>query len=585
MRERDDMDTQNIPLKITAERFVQAVKNFVNSEAGGKAELMFAGLVALLCGANGLNVVNSYVGRNFMTSIADRDKAEFIRQALFYIGVFAASTVVAVIARFAEERLGLLWREFLTRRIVKAYLADGTYFRVEASRELTNPDQRIAEDVRAFTVNTLSFVLMALNSSLTVLAFSGVLWSISPLLFIVAVLYAAGGSYLTIALGHSLIRLNSNQLDKEASFRSGLVHIRENAESIMLARREGRHTERLLRRLDELIANFRRITAINRNVGFFTTGYSWMIQIIPALIIAPAFIQGDIAFGVITQSAMAFSTLVAAFSLIVTQFQSLSTFAAVLARLSSMVEVTERSHIAAAPGIEIVEAEEPLAYERLTLLSSTNGGPLLKDLSISIPFGSRVLLTGSNQAARALLFRATAGIPTAGVGRIILPGAGDILFLPQRPYLPPGTLRQVIEPDVHAGEISDDRIFGLLRQLNLEQVLTRVGGLDAEQEWEALLSLREQQLLAFIHILLAGPRFVFLDQVGTGLDSDQVHKILHMLSESSIGYINNGEANDSLDLYDAVLECGEGGGWTWTPVSGRARRRLWPRWTSKSGGQ
>ena len=195
------MEKQKIPLKITAVRFVRAVRNFTNSEVGWKAKLMFAGLIALLFGINGMNVVNSYVGREFMTAIADRNKAEFIRQALFYIGVFAASTLVAVIARFIEERLGLLWREFLTRQAVMLYLADGTYYRLDAAGELGNPDQRIAEDVRAFTVTTLSFVLMLLNSSFTVVAFSGVLWSISPLLFIVAVLYAACGSSLTIALG------------------------------------------------------------------------------------------------------------------------------------------------------------------------------------------------------------------------------------------------------------------------------------------------------------------------------------------------------------------------------------------------
>jgi putative ATP-binding cassette transporter len=278
-----------------------------------------------------------------MTANADRDKADFIRQALFYIGVFAGSTVVAVIARFTEERLGLLWREFLTRRAVRLYLADGTYYRLNVSGELAHPDQRIAEDVRAFTVTTLSFILMMLNSSLTMVAFSGVLWSISPLLYIVAVLYATCGSYLTIALGRPLIKLNYDQLDKEASFRSGLIHVRENAESIMLAHREGRQTASLLHQLDELVANFRQITSINRNVGFFTTGYNWLIQIIPALIVAPAFINGDIAFGVITQSAMAFSTLVAAFSLIVTQFQSLSNFAAVVARLSSLMEAVEKS--------------------------------------------------------------------------------------------------------------------------------------------------------------------------------------------------------------------------------------------------
>ena len=160
----------------------------------------------------------------------------------------------------------------------------------------------------------------------------------SPLLFGVAVLYAAGGSLFTIVLGRPLIRLNYDQLDKEANFRSELLHVRDNSEAIMQARDEESQTARLLSRLDDPVGNFRRITSVNRNVGFFTTGYNWLIQMIPALIIAPAFIEGKIEFGVITQSAMAFTALVAAFSLVVTQFQSLSSFAAVIARLSALAE-------------------------------------------------------------------------------------------------------------------------------------------------------------------------------------------------------------------------------------------------------
>jgi putative ATP-binding cassette transporter len=558
------MDTQKIPLKITAVRFVRAVRDFANSEVGWQAKGMFAGLVALLCGVNGLNVINSYVGREFMTAIADRNKAAFIRQALCYLGIFAASTVVAVLTRFTEERLGLLWRAFLSRRAVMLYLAHGTYYRLDASGALANPDQRIAEDVRAFTVTTLSFVLMVLNSSFTVVAFSGVLWSISPLLSMVAVLYAACGSSLTIVLGRPLVTLNYNQLDKEANFRSDLLHVRENAEAVMLAHREGRLTDRLLRRLEEVVANVRQITAINRNVGFFTTGYNWLIQLMPALIVAPAFMDGTIAFGVVTQSAMAFTTLMGAFSLIVTQFQSLSTFAAVVARLSALVEAFEQSPTTTGAAIEMVEAEGRLAYERLTLLSSQHGSPVLKDLSISIPFGTRVLLTGANQAAGVVLFRATAGVSTAGTGRIIRPGADGILFLAQRPYLPPGTLRQVLVCTRHERDIADERIVGLLRELHLEQVVTRAGGLDTEQDWATALSLREQQLLACLHVLLAAPRFAFLDRVGTTLGSDQVHTILRLLSEHAITYIHNGEADAARDLYDAVLEFGEDGGWTWT---------------------
>jgi vitamin B12/bleomycin/antimicrobial peptide transport system ATP-binding/permease protein len=333
------MDAQAIPLKTTGRRFMRTVRNFAQSEVGWKAKLIFAALVLLLLAANALNVANSFVGRNFMTAIADRDMPGFIRQAFIYVGVFAALTFVAVISRFGEERLGLLWRDTMTRAIVRQYLADGNYQSLKVSGAVANPDQRISEDVRAFTVTSLSFTLMGLNSAFTIAAFSEVLWTISPLLFGVAVLYAAGGSLFTIVLGRPLIRLNYDQLDKEAGFRSELIRVRDNSEAIMQARDEESQTARLLSRLDDLVANFRKITSINRNVGFFTTGYNWLIQIIPALIIAPAFIEGKVEFGVITQSAMAFTALVAAFSLIVTQFQSLSSFAAVMARLSALAEV------------------------------------------------------------------------------------------------------------------------------------------------------------------------------------------------------------------------------------------------------
>lgn len=347
------MDAQAIPLKTTGRRFIRTVRNFAQSDVGWKAKLIFAALVLLLLAANALNVANSFVGRNFMTAIADRDMPGFIRQAFIYIGVFAALTLVAVISRFGEERLGLLWRDTMTRGIVRRYLADGNYQSLKVSGAVANPDQRISEDVRAFTVTSLSFTLMGLNSAFTIAAFSEVLWTISPLLFAVAVLYAAGGSLFTIVLGRPLIRLNYDQLDKEAGFRSELIHVRDNSEAIMQARDEESQSARLLSRLDDLVANFRKITSINRNVGFFTTGYNWLIQIIPALIIAPAFIEGNVEFGVITQSAMAFTALVAAFSLIVTQFQSLSSFAAVMARLSALAEVVgqQGDPITSEPGL------------------------------------------------------------------------------------------------------------------------------------------------------------------------------------------------------------------------------------------
>jgi len=175
------MTDQPIPARVAWTRFAQSVRNFATSEVGGKARWMFLGMIAFLFAINGMNIVSSYVGRDFMTAIADRDRAEFVRQVFFYVGVFAASTLISVTSRFLEEGLALLWREYLTRRSVDRYLSDGSYYRLDASRTLANPDQRISDDARSFTVTTVSFVLMVLNSSFTVVAFAGVLWSISPL--------------------------------------------------------------------------------------------------------------------------------------------------------------------------------------------------------------------------------------------------------------------------------------------------------------------------------------------------------------------------------------------------------------------
>src|SRR6185436_20981767 len=186
-------------------------------------------------------------------------------------------------------------------------------------------------------------------------------------------------------------------------------------ESVALSRQEGRLRARLLNRIDELVMNFRRITSINRNLGFFTTGYNYLIQIIPALIVAPHFIRGEVEFGVITQSAIAFSQLLGALSLIVNQFGSISSFAAVVVRLSGLAGAVETIDVER-PTIEAIEDRDRVAYERLTLRPLGDGGPLLTDLSASIPRGMRVLIAGPNEAARVALFRATAGVWPSGEG-------------------------------------------------------------------------------------------------------------------------------------------------------------------------
>jgi putative ATP-binding cassette transporter len=544
-------------------RFLEMIGMLARSEVGGKAKLLFAFLILLLFGLNALNVLNSYVGRDFMTSIENRDMDKFGHFALLYIGVFVLSTLVAVYFRYSEERLGLVWRTWLTARAVERYLDNRTYFRLQDTGDLANPDQRISEDIRSLTATTLSFVLMLLNASFTVIAFSGVMWSISPLLFVVAVSYAALGSFMTVLLGKPLIRLNYDQLDKEANFRSRLIHVRENADSIALLRRETRLRSQLLERLADLTANFQRIILVNRNLGFFTTGYNYMIQIIPALIVAPLFIKGDAQFGIIAQSAIAFAHLLGAFSLIVTQFQSISTYTAVIARLSGLREAMDDNGPPREPTIEICNACEHIAFEGLTLRSPRSGRDLVKDLSLSVPRGKGLLMIVPNESAKTALFRATAGLWDAGVGRILRPNDRALMFLPERPYLPPGTLRQIVTPSDSNGSFTDERILATLHTLNLEPALVRAGGLDRERNWNELLSLGEQQLLAFARVILAEPAIVMLDHPTRALSECQIDELLEMLRHRGMTYITLGDDDDDPDAYDDVLFVAQDGTWRW----------------------
>ena len=184
-------------------RFVRAIKNFATSEVGGRGALLFGALLAFLLVINALNVLNSYVGRDFMTAIERRNMPDFVREAFRYIGVFALSTFAAITFRFTEERLGLLWRGWLTGRSIDRYLEGRSYQRLRTRADVGNPDQRIADDTRTFVTMTLSFVLLLLNAIFTVIAFSGVLFSISPLLWLVAVGYALLGSLAAIGLGQA----------------------------------------------------------------------------------------------------------------------------------------------------------------------------------------------------------------------------------------------------------------------------------------------------------------------------------------------------------------------------------------------
>lgn len=550
--------------KLILARFTTMLLHFIASTAGKKAKLLFTLLLLLLVVISGLNVLNSYVGRSFMTAIELRQMSEFGRQALLMIGVFAASTIAAVFARFCEERLGLLWRNWLTSQAVVRYLEGRVFQFIEEMHSIQHPDQRISEDIRVLTGSALSFVLMLVNSLFSIIAFSGVLWSISPQLFLVSLAYAALGSLLTIWLGRPLINLNSKQLDREADFRSELLHVRENSELIALLRQEGRLRTRVLKRLEDLTSNMLQIIGVNRNLGFFTGGYNYLIQIIPALVVAPFFIEGRADFGIIAQSALAFTILVNAFSLIVTQFPSISNFAAVIARLSALSEAIEKAETTPLSTLQLIEDPTQVAFEHVTIHSPEDEFPLIKDLHITIPKGTRVLIHGQSKQAMTALFKAVAGIGNHARGTLRRPSLNEIHFLPEKPYVAPGTLRQTVLCQQVLHHVQETQIQEMLQTLGLTRAVETAGGLDKEHDnWDHLLSLGEQKLLLIARLLLAAPPFAFLDRIQSALTDEQINLVTHLLCSSNITYVNLGKPGDRPECYDARLELTAEGTWKW----------------------
>ncbi len=547
--------------RLTWLRLWRAIGVLLKSDVGNRATALFVTMLVLLFGVNAFNVVNSYVARDFMTSIEQRDGSGFMRFAVLWGCVFAASTLAMVLARFAEERLDVLWRRWLTSLMVHSYLGDRVYFRLGASGEVTNPDQRIAEDIRFFSTTALSFVVLLTNGAVSAIAFSVVLWSISPMLFIAAIAYAAVGSGITWLLARSLVSLNYAQSDREANLRSDLIHLRENSDLVALHRREERLRTRMLRRLDALVENTKRVVAVNRNVGFFTTAYNFAIQIIPILIVAPLYFRNQIEFGVITQSAMAFSQLVGAISILITQFQSISSFAAVLGRLSGLSDAVEKLQVEPLSAIGVEEDGERLAWEGLQL-SGSEGEALVRDLSAEVPADARVVHVLGNGEARTALYRATGDLWPGAEGRIVRPDLEKLFFVTERPYLPPGTLRELLVRNWDREAIGDAEMQQALAAFGIESTLERAGGFDTEQNWTELLSLGEQQLVAVARVVMATPRYVLLDRLSSSLDSEQRARVLQVFAERGIAVLVF-EASAPDEASDAVLELADDGSWTW----------------------
>ncbi|PJZ45032.1 ABC transporter ATP-binding protein/permease [Leptospira brenneri] len=549
-------------------RLTNTIRQLIKSKQGPTAIRYGITLVLLVISFNVFNVINSYVGRDFISSIEQKNMAAFYTNAILYGIVFIISSAIGSINRYAEERLGILWREQLTWRLTNNYLTERTFHQIMNAPGIENPDQRITDDVKAFTTTTISFTLLFIGGVFSAISFSGVLWSINPILFLVAVVYALSGTFSTIFLGKSLIRLNYDQLDMEASYRADLLHIRQHAESIAVTHREARMSVRLKSRLRKLVNNFRKLISVNLRLSFFTNNYNYFIQIIPMLIIAPSYMRGEIEFGVITQAALAFTTLLNAFSLIVTQFQSISAFSAVVKRLHSLeaaMFVTEKE---SKEKRESNYSADEIHFQNLTLYSNDRSKLLLDHLQLTVHKKERWLITSLDETVKLSLFRSIAGIGNHSEGKISKPSWEEVLFLPEQPYLPPGRLRNVIVPAYLNLEVSDSEILTELQKMGLETLIRRFGGLRTLKEWNEELSLAEKYKIAVIRVLFVKPKFLILDRPGSVLGKFEISKILKLFHKLGVATVVIAKDEETVLEYDYHLHISHFGKWNLTPMNG-----------------
>jgi putative ATP-binding cassette transporter len=558
--------------RLRLRQFWKLLKAFFVSPGGRRAKLLLLCLLAFAFAVAGVQVLMSFTGRGFMTAIADRNQAGYWGNLGWYVGAFALAVPLGVFYRFVEQRLALLWRQWMTQHLIKRYFFNRAYYRLRDSEVIDNPDQRIAEDVRNFTTGTLSFLLITLNSLVTLVAFLGVLWSISGALVGVLFAYSAVGTVVSILIGRRLVGLHYHQYEREANLRHGLIRVRDNAESIAFYRGEKREHRDLVWRLGDVVKNTLSIIGWNRNLAFFTTSYNYAAILLPTLIVAPMFMRGEVDFGAITQAGGAFAQVLAALSLIITQFESLSTFAAGVVRLGTLWDSldefdAEEAREAAESQIEVDESRRRLTLESLTVRTPDASKTLVNDLSLELKPGQSLLLMGESGSGKSSVLRTIAGLWQSGQGAIGRPALKDLMFLPQRPYLMPGTLREQLMYPQPDGQATDAELEAVLDKVNLREVLDRVdGNWDARVDWANVLSLGEQQRLSFARLLLKSPKLAFLDEATSALDEPNERRVYQLLCDSAIAFVSVGHRSSLKQFHQRLMTLKRDGSWSLTDL-------------------
>ena len=531
-------------------------------------------LIVLMLAETQFAVMLNEQSGELASALAGREADRFWNSVYACLGILVFAVPIYAFYYYMRDAFANQWRRWLTGRFLDGYLSDRKYYALGSMGEIDNPDQRISEDINTFTGRSIHFLLIFLGSLMQLVAFSTVLWSISHLLVAVLAVYAFVGTFVALyVFGKPLIQLNFWQLRREADFRFGLMRLRENAESIAFYRGEAQERAQIDSKFGKVITNFGRLIKQQRALNIFQRGFNQLTIVLPSVILANAVLSGEMEIGRAVQATGAFVAVLGAVALIVDNFESLSRFVAGIDRLQALSKlvlgepalqpVADDKH----PQIQI-QLGEHLELDALTLYTPQFERMLIKELTLTLKPGDGLLITGDSGCGKSSLLRAIAGLWRSGTGVIRQPPIDDVFFLPQQPYMQVGTLRsQLIYPSLETS-LADERLLEILGEVHMDELAEREGGLDAVQDWGKLLSVGEQQRLAFGRVLVRQPSIVILDEATSALDSSNETSLYQRLRGAGTTIISIAHRPAVLRHHTHVLRLVGGGAWELHPADG-----------------
>ncbi len=486
--------------------------------------------------------------QKFYDAIQKLDANAFWSLILVFCGLAACAILVSVFRQYFTQTLQNRWRKWMTRRFLEHWLQEKSHYLWQLTEKKTdNPDQRIAEDIKDFVNNTLTLSLGLLNQIVTFCSFIAILWSLSGPLDIplwggkvftlpgymawVCLVYAAVATWITHRIGRPLIGLNYRQQWLEANFRFSLVRLRENGESVALSEGENVEEGSLKETFQSVYKNYHAIIRKNMHLGFFVIGYDQIASIFPLVVAAPRFFAKVIGLGVLIQISNAFGKVKDALSVVVESYTTLAYWRSVVERLEGFeaeVERTKGLHAEAQSILRTGADQGSIRLDGVTLSLPGLPQPLTHPLTIDFKKGQSILISGPSGCGKSTLLRALYGIWPFTKGTITLPEKAKVMVMPQKPYLPVGTLKGALTYPKAEADIPNNEILDVLSLCRLDHLKDRLADFE---NWALMLSVGEQQRVAWARVFLQKPQWLFLDEATSALDEDAQERLYKALNE------------------------------------------------------